>query len=113
MSQQFNKQAGKFTVNRIISEVTEAGNVQVTICREYFNKLIGKTPIIAPVAIATDKAGNYWKRYSLDGATLYARDIRDEVTGEKKTFFLMSKTEAEARLVPVVSAFTPTESFAM
>lgn len=112
MSQQLkSKVAGLavFTVNNIIGEVSEAGNVRVTICSNLFNRLIGKTPIIAPNATSIDQNGISWKKYEIDGATLYSHDVISEL-GVRKTEFLMNAEEATKRHVPVAGALA-TESF--
>ena len=113
MSQQLKSKvsaaSAAFTVNNIIGEVSAAGNVRVTVCSSLFNKLIGKTPIIAPNAILVDQNGTKWKRYEVDGATFYSHDVINEL-GLRKTEFLMNAEEATKRHVPVVGVLA-TESF--
>ncbi len=112
MSQQLKSKVSDtavFTVNNIIGEVSAAGNVRVTVCSSLFNKLIGKTPIIAPNATSIDQNGIKWKKYEVDGTVLYSRDVINE-NGIRKTEFLMNAEEATKRHVPIAGALA-TESF--
>ena len=101
--------ASAWTVNNLIGDVSEAGNVRVTFCNSLFNRLIGKNPIVKPVSKATDQNGVIYKKYVLDGITFYSHDVINEL-GEKKTQFLMNAEDAKAKHVPVATSVA-TEQF--